>query len=323
MLVPFDTPFERAVIVLYVPCSVGSVLCAAYCVRQLAKKQTPYMGWLLAANVWFLLSQAFIGIRCLMEPETTPFVFTRVSGPVSLSKLCYIMAEIEFLLLTSSAADISVLRHRTTAVVLLFTLACWVLRWTSDYDIWVTHSVALGYLDVSLTVLFFTTVDVVDIHIQARVANTIQRLLKTDNDRKHYLNLARLMLVLLASYNVISLSIYISSIVFRFRLQTRLAETLLFLAVTMATIHYTMSILLMETGRKCVLDARNPQRSKPRSGDRFFQLPPTPLSRSATVTGLQPTATSIASGSRYDGSEESFISPIPPQQTMISVTGSY
>ncbi|KAI8927155.1 hypothetical protein BC831DRAFT_453506 [Entophlyctis helioformis] len=253
---PFRTPLEKAAAIIFVPCAVGSAGCVAFCIQQMYKKQSYYMGWLLAATTWLLVSMIIMGLRYFTIPNTVPFYATRVSLPMALSKLCYSMGEIEFLLFTSTAVDVRALRRRCIIGVFLGGSMFWIIRFLADYQLWTPTKIEWYYFDTLLIVSFIAIIDIADIYIQTRVAFVIQRLFK-DNEagRRQYISIIGLLLLLLIAYNIESVIFYVFLAISWYTAPDK-SEAMLLISVSLTTVHYSLSIGIMETGRRCLVHSR-------------------------------------------------------------------
>ncbi|KAI8927156.1 hypothetical protein BC831DRAFT_453507 [Entophlyctis helioformis] len=262
-LVSSSTSYGLAAIILYALCATGAAICMSYCIRQQYIKHTPYTFWICGASGWLLVSQILIGIRCFSDQDAAhsiPVVFTRVSAPIAFSKLAYLMAESEYFLLTCNMVDVRSLRRRITVCIFGCTALCWVLRFLMDYGIWEPSIPSVYYLDMFLLSLFFFALDVVDVTIQLRMILLIQRLFRSDESgRKRYVSIAGTLLVALIVYNVASIGLYIANSVI-WNVMRDAAESFLLINTTVATIHFGLTIALMETGRQCLLETRSTTR---------------------------------------------------------------
>ncbi|KAI8927157.1 hypothetical protein BC831DRAFT_453508 [Entophlyctis helioformis] len=285
-MITFQTPIEMAAIIVYIPCFAGSVALVVYCLNQQHKKHTRYGAWLLAATALLLISQIFGALRCFANSGQLPRIITSYSAPVALCTATYMLTEMEFYLLTSAAVDVQSKRRRLMLWIMGGSVLCWTMRILADYRIW-SPGPPLVHIDSALVALFLVVTNVGDVVVQARMMFTIQHMLKNDIDScRRYSTIARTFLVLLVLYNFLSGGLFIGSLVV-WSDSVLVSEALLLLTVSIPTAHFTLSIVLMQTGRQYLLEARKPRsapaKQRKSAGSKLTLAPPRGVVASAVV----------------------------------------
>ncbi|KAI8927158.1 hypothetical protein BC831DRAFT_192047 [Entophlyctis helioformis] len=295
-LAAMQTPLEQMAIIILLVCLVGSVGIVTFCFSQLLRKRTPYTTWLSIAAMLLLVAQIFAVIRCFCEEGTQPLIITNFSLPIGVCSITYFMTEVEYYLLTCEAMDVRDLRKRIMAGLLFGFTVCWTLRVLNDYRIW-TPGPPLVYVDLALVSLYLLVMNSSDVVMQLRIMYKIQNMLKDAESKRRYLIKIGSLLSVQVLYIVSALGLYAASYIVASS-SRRAYLSLLVMSISVPTVHFGLCVMIMETGRHCLIEAR--RSSSPGSIKKIKTAGQTkPRSMPMTIIGPTPTAVDESATNRH------------------------